>query len=272
MGSRSRRDMNRWQTKETCRSEVDDVKEWFKARNVWAGAFAALTDEEAGRLAKALWTYTTTGEQSELSGNEKGCFAMIVFTLQQDESESGTLSEKRRSAGSKGGLQKAANQANATFATESVANRANANNKIKNKEKEEDIKESPLKGTKEKEEAKASAAALDRSFDKFWACYPRHTAKQDAKRAFLKISPDDTLLNTMLTAIQRQKQTEQWSDPRYVPHPATWLNGRRWEDEPAAPRAAPGKTVSAARYSQRDYDEADLEERLGVNDLFRGAS
>lgn len=242
------------------------MKEWFKARNVWAGAFAALTDAEAGRLAKALWAYTTTGEQPELSGNEKGCFAMIVFTLQQDEAESGNLSEKRRNAGSKGGQQKVANQANATFATNEVANQANATNKNKNKEK--DIKESPLTGTKEK----ASAAALDRAFDKFWAVYPRHTDKQAAKRAFLKIAPDDTLLNTMLNAIQKQRGTEQWSDPRYIPHPSTWLNGRRWEDEPSAARAAPGKTVSANRYSQRDYDEEDLEERLGVNDLFRGAS
>jgi len=245
------------------------MKDWFKARNVWFGAFAALTDAEAGRLAKALWQYTATGEQAELSGNEKGCFAMFLFTLQQDDAESGNLSEKRRYAGSKGGLQKVANQANATFATSDVANQANANNKNKNKniEEDKDIKENPLKGVKEK------SAALDRSFDKFWACYPRHTAKQDAKRAFIKVSPDDALLETMLTAIQRQKQTDQWSDPRYIPHPATWINGRRWEDEATAPKQLPVKTVSAQQYTQRDYDEDDLEKRLGVNDLFRkGAS
>ena len=239
------------------------MKEWFKARNVWFGAFAALTDAEAGRLAKALWTYTATGEQVELSGNEKGCFAMILYTLQQDDAESGNLSEKRRSAGSKGGLQKVANQANATFATESVANQANANNKNKNKSKEKDIKETVLTDSKEK------AATLDRAFDKFWACYPRHEGKQDAKRAFLKIKPDDTLLDTMLSAIQRQKQSDQWSEPRYIPHPATWLNGHRWEDEPQkAPSKSVGKIVSANSYDQRDYEEDDLEKKLGVYDIF----
>ena len=33
-----------------------------------------------------------------------------------------------------------------------------------------------------------------------------------------------------------------------------------------------GRQVSAQRYTQRDYDEKELEERLGVNDLFKGDS
>jgi hypothetical protein len=34
----------------------------------------------------------------------------------------------------------------------------------------------------------------------------------------------------------------------------------------------PVKTVRAAQYTQRDYDEEDLEARLGVNDIFKGAA
>lgn len=114
----------------------------------------------------------------------------------------------------------------------------------------------------------ASAPALDRAFDKFWACYPRREGKQMAKKAFLKIAPDDDLLETMLVAVQRQKQTDQWSDPRYIPHPATWLNGRRWEDEVTQPRSG-GKTVAANSYAQREYIESELEEGLGLNDIYR---
>ena len=32
-----------------------------------------------------------------------------------------------------------------------------------------------------------------------------------------------------------------------------------------------GKNVSAQKYVQRDYDEQELEERLGVNELFKAA-
>lgn len=114
------------------------MKEWFKARNIWYGAFIALSDAEAGRLAKALWTYTATGKEAELTGNEKGCYAMIRFTLQQDEAERGNLSEKRREAGLAGALAK---QANASFARNEEANEAIATNKNKNKIIEEEEEE-----------------------------------------------------------------------------------------------------------------------------------
>ena len=48
---------------------------------------------------------------------------------------------------------------------------------------------------------------------------------------------------------------------------------RTWEQRDRKPSVKPQKVVSAAQYTQRPYDDAELEERLGVNDLFRkGAS
>jgi hypothetical protein len=146
------------------------MKEWFKARNIWRGAFEALSDAEAGRLAKALWRYTTTGEQENLSGSEKAIFAMLIFTLQTDEKESAELSATRAASGSKGGKQKLANLANANFATEEVANLANVANKNKNKNKNKNIereeenienKENTLKSVKEKRERFSSPSIED---------------------------------------------------------------------------------------------------------------
>lgn len=70
-------------------------------------------------------------------------------------------------------------------------------------------------------------------FDRFWAAYPRHEAKAKAAQAFARIRPDEALLSSMLAAIQRQGGTDQWRRDGgvFVPHPTTWLNGRRWEDE-----------------------------------------
>lgn len=74
----------------------------------------------------------------------------------------------------------------------------------------------------------------DGLFDEFWAAYPKHVAKQPARRAFDRLKPDRALLDKMLAALQWQTQSEQWTKDgaRYVPNPATWLNARRWEDEP----------------------------------------
>lgn len=135
------------------------MKDWFKARNIWGAAIMTLADDEAGRLMKAIWQYTMTGEKLSLPGPEKVIFAMILMTLGQDSEYEADVSAKRAAAGSTGGKQKVANvanasfarndvanQANASFATDEVANVAIASNKNKNKniekekEKEQDTK------------------------------------------------------------------------------------------------------------------------------------
>ena len=79
-------------------------------------------------------------------------------------------------------------------------------------------------------------------FDEFWAAYPKHVAKKPARRAWDKLHADRDLLDALLTALEWQTRTEAWQRDggRYVPNPATWLNGRRWEDEPQA-EAKPDK-------------------------------
>ena len=67
-------------------------------------------------------------------------------------------------------------------------------------------------------------------FERFYSAYPRKQNRAAAERAFKKLNPDDELLETMITAIENQKKSESWSNG-YVPHPSTWINGRRWEDE-----------------------------------------
>lgn len=70
-------------------------------------------------------------------------------------------------------------------------------------------------------------------FDEFWQVCPRKVGKQNALKAWQRINPDDDLRATILAALERQAALEQWKKDggKYIPHPATWLNGRRWEDE-----------------------------------------
>ena len=67
-------------------------------------------------------------------------------------------------------------------------------------------------------------------FDRFWEVYPKKDSKTAARKAFMKVKvPVDTLI----TAVQRQKQLPQWQKDggQYIPNPATWLNQERWEDQ-----------------------------------------
>ena len=117
------------------------MNDWFKARNIWGAAILSLSDAEAGRLAKALWTYTMTGEQQNLSGAEKGIFALMLMTLGQDEQANADISKKRALAGSMGGKQKQANSSKCYQNKQMIANEANATNKNKNKEEDKEDKD-----------------------------------------------------------------------------------------------------------------------------------
>lgn len=74
------------------------MRDWFKARNIWGAAIMSLTDDEAGRLAKALWAFTMNGEIVPLEGAGKGIFALMRITLEQDSIREADISEKRSMA------------------------------------------------------------------------------------------------------------------------------------------------------------------------------
>jgi uncharacterized protein YdaU (DUF1376 family) len=76
-------------------------------------------------------------------------------------------------------------------------------------------------------------------FDTLWSVYPRKTAKPKAAQAFTRLAPDAALLRVILAAVAEQSRSEQWSKDggQFIPHLATWINGRRWEDQILAPQA-----------------------------------
>lgn len=73
----------------------------------------------------------------------------------------------------------------------------------------------------------------------FWQMYPRKIDKDRARRAWKKLSPARAMANAILSGLQRWKKCDQWQEERFIPHPTTWLNGKRWEATPPAGRAAP---------------------------------
>lgn len=73
-------------------------------------------------------------------------------------------------------------------------------------------------------------------FDEFWSQYPKKVGKDAARKAFDKRKPSRELLARMLAAIRSQVQTPAWQKDggQFIPHPATWLNDGRWQDEETA--------------------------------------
>lgn len=85
-------------------------------------------------------------------------------------------------------------------------------------------------------------------FAVFWKAYPKKVAKDAARKAFEKRDPDDALLSTMLDALHAQSRSEGWRKDggQFIPHPSTWLNEGRWQDEGVVlPAEAPRPTFQA---------------------------
>jgi hypothetical protein len=73
------------------------------------------------------------------------------------------------------------------------------------------------------------------AFARFWDAYPKRVSKGRALKAWSKLNPNELLTSEILQAVMRAKTSERWRKDagQYVPHPATWLNDRGWEDEDA---------------------------------------
>ena len=68
-------------------------------------------------------------------------------------------------------------------------------------------------------------------FLQFWEIYPKKKGKGDAYKAYNKINGGKPSFEIISASIETQKKSEQWQNKKYIPHPATWLNARGWEDE-----------------------------------------
>ena len=69
-------------------------------------------------------------------------------------------------------------------------------------------------------------------FIKFWDCYPKKVSKKDAIKAWVTLGPTKELSADIVVAVVAHTfSSEQWTEKTYIPHPATFLRGRMWEDE-----------------------------------------
>lgn len=110
----------------------------------------------------------------------------------------------------------------------------------------------------------SASVSADDGFAEFWNRYPKKVAKTQAMKAWQRIKSTDRPLADLMSGLERQKVSEQWqkSGGKFIPHPATWLNGRRWEDEPAG--SSTGQPTALSRQPQ----PGDSRTRFGAAEVF----
>lgn len=73
---------------------------------------------------------------------------------------------------------------------------------------------------------------LDAEMATWWGVYPRHKAKPAAEKAY-RAARKKASAEILLAAARalRKAVDDGRVDPKFIPYPATWLNGERWLDE-----------------------------------------
>ena len=81
--------------------------------------------------------------------------------------------------------------------------------------------------------SRSASVGLNGAFSDFWTAYPRKKSRGHAEKAWLKIKPDEQLSASIIAAVKRATTSADWQRDggQYIPHPATWLNAKGWEDE-----------------------------------------
>uniref|UniRef100_A0A6H1ZTE8 Lin1244/Lin1753-like N-terminal domain-containing protein n=1 Tax=viral metagenome TaxID=1070528 RepID=A0A6H1ZTE8_9ZZZZ len=91
----------------------------------------------------------------------------------------------------------------------------------------------PQREEKERKGKERKGDTITQNFEIFWKAYPKKKAKGKAEGAWKKIKDPENTLTIILKAIDWQKNSPDWlrDGGQFIPYPASYLNGKCWEDE-----------------------------------------
>ena len=212
-----------------------------------------LSKDAKANLIDHIFSYVN-GEDVNPSGDERFVFSFIKSQLDRDSEKYEKIKEKRVLAGKTGGLAKASKSkqvlANASKRKQTVANLAvtvtdtvtdtvNVNDNVK----------------------KEKSTKKENQFDDFYSRYPVKKSKKAASAAWLKMKADEKL-----AAMERVNSDEfkKWCEGQYrdgqcyIPHPSTWLNQGRWEDDLSENKGKP--SAFSQNVNDKDFSDWDRPE------------
>jgi len=96
-------------------------------------------------------------------------------------------------------------------------------------------------------------------FENLWELFPRKVGKDEALRSWKRIR-GRVDLETLKTAVSKHAALCAGKEKQFIPHPATWLNDGRWQDEDLQP-PKPVEVNWPQVYVQYGTDAGDAWER-----------
>lgn len=203
----------------------------FIFQDKYLDRLAKLSDQEVGRLVRALATYHATGEEQELKGRECGYYDFIKGDIDENEQsyqrKCNNMKREQLTA-----IDRNCPQLPAT------ADNININ-------KKDIIKETPLKGSKEKR-TRFSPPTVEEV-----EAYCKERGNSVSAQRFVDFYASKGWK-------VGQNPMKDWK-----------ACVRTWEHRDSAQPVQKPRVLRAQDYEQRDWKESEMAEKLGVDDLFK---
>ena len=229
----------------------------------WIERLKDIEPDRAFAIICALSDYSKDGVNplERFVGAERALVGIMFDQVKRAEyisavnSENGLKSVQRRSTS----VQRAFNERSTD---EKIVNHPlnyNNNNSNNNNITEKEInkeKELPQKPKNDGKIDEKKPSVMEQRFNQFWAAYPKKVGKAYAEQCFKKLKPTAELTQKMLDAISEQKKSAEWTrdNGQFIPHPSTWLNQGRWDDEPITSQDGAADVVP--KYSTFNAEQA----------------
>lgn len=229
-------------------AKASDDKKAFYLYNDYIDHVELMSDEDAGKLFKAILRYENGIETGELSGVATIAFSFIKNQLDRDADKYEEICRKNRQNGMKGGRprKKQEHDENQQAPQESPENQS--------------VPEADSKDAEQAEAAKRKAGKqFPKNFEEFWSVYPR---KDDKGMAYAKytarikdgFSPEELISAAKAYAEQcRRNRTEK----QYIKQAKTFLSDK-------TPFTDFLKEENAAGNENDGYGEVDFSKLIGT--------
>lgn len=103
-------------------------------------------------------------------------------------------------------------------------------------------------------------------FSSFWSLYPRRVAKRAALKAWEKEMRSGTNPEEIIEGLRRQLAHLLAKEAQFIPHPATWLNQGRWEDEVNEQPVRKPEPRKSAFQERHENARERIKRALGITD------
>lgn len=246
-------------------------KKSFVIYSDWENTFKKLGKYESGDLIQGIFEYMRTGETPQFeSFAVEAIFTLLVETFKRDRDKYYKMCERNALNGAKKWEKDNKNNSaeNASGKSGINKNATNADNDNENDNVNDNVNDNENDNENDKYNISTSSSPVVRDgvlssgysedFLEFWSAYPKKMGKGSAYKVFNKLKLTKKDKADILKALNWQRKSEQWlkDNGQFIPYPATYLNQRRWEDEPQ--EVFGGDIANPDKYKNDSEDDFDF--------------